>query len=69
MQSRLSESLQLEREHSSSLSEGSQLKRDLVWVLVVLRFMNIVGCLIGWYTDLLYKRDGYACTMYVMGRN
>jgi len=46
-QSRLSESLQLEREHSSRLSEGSQLERHLAWVLVVLRFMNVVGCLIG----------------------
>jgi len=29
--------------------------------------MNIVGCLMGWFTDLLYKGDGYACTMYVRG--
>jgi len=29
--------------------------------------MNIVGCLIGWFIYLLYKGDGYACAMYVMG--
>jgi len=33
-QSRLSESLQLEREHSSRLSEDSQLERDLAWFLL-----------------------------------
>jgi len=69
LQSRLSESLQLEREHSSRLSEGSQLERDLAWVLAVLRFMNVVGCLIGWFTDSLYKWGEFACTMYVMGGN
>jgi len=66
-QSRLSESLQLEREHSSRLSEDSQFERDLAGVLVMLHFMNIVGCLMGWIIDLLYKGDGYACAMYVMG--
>jgi len=49
------------------LSEDSQLERDLAWVLAILRFMNVVGCLIGWFIDLLYKGGGYACTMYVMG--
>jgi len=66
-QPRLSESLQLEREHSSRLSENSQFERDLAWVLAMIHFMNIVGCLMGWIIDLLYKGDGYACAMYVMG--
>jgi len=33
----------------------------------MLHFMNIVGRLMGWFIDLLYKGDGYACAMYVMG--
>jgi len=53
LQSRLSESLQLEREHSSRLSEDSQLERDLAWIFAMLCFMNVDGCLIGWFIDLL----------------
>ena len=66
-QPHLSESLQLEREHSSCLSEDSQFERDLAWVLAMIHFMNIVGCLMGLIIDLLYKGDGYECAMHVMG--
>jgi len=31
--------------------------------------MNVVGCLMGWFIDLLYEGGGYACIMYVMGGN
>ena len=63
-------SLQFEREHSSRLSEDSQLEWDLAWVLAMLRFMNIVGCLIGWFIDLLYKGvDIHVLCMLWVGTN
>jgi len=66
-QSRLSEGLQLEWEHSSHLSEDSQLERDLAWVIATFHFMDVICCLIGWFIDVLYKGTGYAllCMLWV----
>ena len=37
-----------------SPEQGLQLERDLFWVFAMLCFMNVDGCLIGWFIDLLY---------------
>ena len=40
-----------------SPEQGLQLERDLFWVFAMLCFMNVDGCLIGWFIDLL-SRNG-----------